>query len=63
MAILSGRVGGSEEFPIYRVTETRADGMLVLTFELHGPQGLQRFATWSQAQEVFAALQGNRARP
>lgn len=56
MATLSRRVGGSDDYPIYRVTETRADGTLAITFELHGPRGLQQtFSTWSHAQGFLDA--------
>jgi hypothetical protein len=36
MAIRSRRVGGNNDFPIYRLTETCADGTLAIWFAGHG---------------------------
>ena len=58
MASLSKRVGGSDEYPIFHLTEKRPDGELMsLMFEIRGPRGLHKvFPTRPAAQDYLDAL-------
>lgn len=57
MASLSRRVGGNDDYPIFRLTETRPEGELLLLFEVRGPRSLHKvFPTRESAQDYLDAL-------